>query len=227
MKDPFQRLPAEISLIIFKLVPSIPCLLNVVQASTFAAEVFESCPIEIVGALTTRLPEELQQLIRGVAATLCCPSEILQFRENDLSINLKHFLELPIHGNPLPSYLTLPSVKTLVRLACRIHQLTTSFLDAHIERVNSLQHMHLDRPGYCFGRDPFKDYPKGHRYTLSKTGAPSWAEEYRVVRSLWRLQLYYTLVGVTVFPESLDHSDTPLSSLLRQELLRTWSHLEP
>ena len=226
MKDPFQRLPAEICLIIFDLVPDFPSLRSLVQASAIAASVFENWPIEILGALTSKLPEELQQLIRTVAMILCRPFEFLQVTGDDLSIDLRHLLEIPTHGNPLPSYLTLPSINTLICLSCRIHQLTASFLDTHIERVNSLQPMHLDRPGYHFGRDPFKDYPEGRRYTLSKTGAPSWAEEYRVTRSLWRLQLYYTLVGPTVFPGFFNHSETSLSSLLRQKLLHTWNHLE-
>jgi len=64
---------------------------------------------------------------------------------HNLITDLEDDPELPISDNTenlLPSDL-LSSVKSLVSLGYRIQDLTTSFLDTHIGRVNSLQPMHL------------------------------------------------------------------------------------
>ncbi len=140
MNDPFERLPAEILLIIIKLVPDSSSLLHLVQASIFVADIFGNYPSEAVGTLISRLPEELQPIIRAVIVILSC-----RMTGHNLITDLEDDPELPISDkteNLLPSDL-LSSVKSLVSLGCRIQDLTTSFLDTHIGRVNSLQPMHL------------------------------------------------------------------------------------
>ncbi len=133
MNDPFERLPAEILLIIIKLVPDSSSLLHLVQASIFVADIFGNYPSEAVGTLISRL-------IRAVIVIFSC-----RMTGHNLITDLEDDPELPISDkteNLLPSDL-LSSVKSLVSLGCRIQDLTTSFLDTHIERVNSLQPMHL------------------------------------------------------------------------------------
>jgi len=78
-----------------------------------------------------------------------------------------------------------------------------------------------------FDYEPFKDYPEGRRYTVPKTGGPSWIEQYRVVRSLWRLQLYYTLTNVSARSVSVHHLDAMLTSHPDEALRRIWGHLRP
>jgi hypothetical protein len=72
MNDPFERLPAEILLIIIKLVPDSSSLLHLVQASIFVADIFGNYPSEAVGTLISRLPEELQP-IRDNSSCYCDP----------------------------------------------------------------------------------------------------------------------------------------------------------
>lgn len=191
MDDPFGRLPPEALLIMIRLVPHFSSLLHLVQASAFAAGMYQTYPVDIVRNLSSRLPKELQQAIRAVAASLSRPSNIPQLTREELMMDLKHLFNRSSTnanvGYRFPSDLPPSSAKTLVRLEWRIAQFTMSFLDTHIERVNSPQPMHLVRPGHHFDFDPFKDYPEGRSYTPKKNGTASWPKQYWVVRALWRL----------------------------------------
>ncbi|MCJ1302768.1 hypothetical protein MMC08_005573 [Hypocenomyce scalaris] len=230
MYDPFQRLPAPIHLMIIKLVPDFSSLYHLVQASTSAAGILEECYSEVAGALISRFPRELQQVICAVAVALANSSIHSQLVGDDLSTSFEQFLKLSIHEktrNPIPSDIPASAIGNLVCLACKIHQVAAMFLKTHIDRVNSLEPMHLLNPTHRFFYDPFRDYPKGRRYTPQQTGAASWAEEYRVVRALWRLQLYCVLRQGPVWPSSGEASDNASNASPDHGLSRVWGHLQP
>ena len=159
---------------------------------------FEECCAEIVGAVIGPLPEELQQIIRAVAMALLDQSPGRTSSSEASAPGIESALEALSIGatmnDPIPLSLPLSLTEILVRCACHIYQLAAEFLECHIKRLNAIQPQHLVDPRHGFSaKGTFENYPKGRAYTLPITGTPSWVEEYRVVRALWRLQLYRIL----------------------------------
>lgn len=196
MSDPFRKLPAPILLSTMKLIPTLPSLYNLTKASGAAADMFEELPAEIVGAVIRPLPEELQRIICAVALTLSgkrADSEANSEGPAPSSDSARGLLSVEIKmKDPIPRDIPLSSVKILVDCACQIYQLAAAFLDCHIKRFNAIEPQHLENRSHRFSKmDPFKNYPKGRAYTPSNIDAPSWVEEYRVVRALWLLQFYH------------------------------------
>lgn len=181
-----------------KLIPTLPSLHQLTRASGAAADMFEELPAEIVGAVIGPLPEELQLIIRAVALTLsdqCAdPDSSSEVSSPSIESALENLTTETTIEDPIPRDLPLSSVKILVDCACHIYKLAAAFLECHIKRLNAIQPQHLDDPGHRFVRGSiFENYPKGRAYTPSITGAPSWVEEYRVLRALWLLQFYRIL----------------------------------
>ena len=87
----------------------------------------------------------------------------------------------------------LSSVRDLLQVACRIHDITTLFFEIHISRIKAMRPMLLLNPSHNFGYDAFVGYPEGHTYTPLGTVPASFVEELRVARALWRLQYFVTL----------------------------------
>ena len=189
MADPFRRLPAPILLNTMKLIPNIPSLYQLIRASGAAADMFEECSAEIVGAVIGPFPEELQEVIRAVAMALLDQLPERTSSSEDLVSSIRSALEPFSIGATMndPIHLGLPLSLTeiLVRCACHIYQLAAEFLECHIKRLNAIQPQHLVDPRHGFpANGTFENYPKGRAYTPPITGSPSWVEEYRVVRAL-------------------------------------------
>ena len=147
--------------------------------------------------MIARSPKELQQIIHAVAAFIASPSldvplvgETLLFnRETSYNTTTEVEDSLPIVSFDLP----ITNLKQLLELAHRIQLLTTLFLKTHLQRLNTLTPQHLAKPNFVFSSYPFRKYPDGKTFNPCKTGSASWVEEYRVVRALWRLQLFCLL----------------------------------
>lgn len=159
---------------------------------------FEECPAEIVGAVISSLPEELQRVIRAVAIALTDEHVDRKPGSEASAPSIKSALEGLTIGammkDPIPRALPLSSTKIFVGCACQIYQLAAAFLDCHIKRLNAIKPQHLLDPRRGFpASDTFENYPEGRAYTPPIAGTPSWVEEYRVVRALWLLQLYRIL----------------------------------
>lgn len=207
MSDPFRRLPAPILLMTMKLIPTLPSLYNLTRASSAAAEMFEELAAEIVGAVTGPLPAELQLTIRAVTLTLSAncadPDSGLEGSTPSIESALELLTTETTIKDPIRRDLPLSCVKILVDCACQIYKLAAAFLECHIKRLNAVQPQHLHDPRHRFTRGSIiENYPKGRAYTPSVTGAPSWVEEYRVVRALWLLQLYRILEVKCESPKS-------------------------
>ena len=190
------QLPAEILLMVIKLMPDFPSLDHFIQASPIANGIFEELPVEITETLIDRLPTDVAELIRAFSASLSKSwtddripeSGQTQMREQVPKLSLAEPTRILLLCD-----LTLPSVKDLLRVACRIHSLTTFFFETYINRLNAIRPMHLVNPSHNFGVKPFVNYPEGHTYTPIRTGPASCVEELQVARALWHLQFYLSL----------------------------------
>lgn len=195
MHDPFQQIPAPILLMILKLIPDFPSLDHFTQASPIANGIFEELPAEITDALISRLPTDVAKAIQRFSELLSKywkfdrvpePGQT-QMLEQVYRPSLAEPTQYPLLCAP-----TLSSVRDLIRVASRIHDITTLFFETYINRLNAMRPMHLVNPSHNFGDDPFVDYPEGRTYTPLQTGPASYVEELRVARALWRLQYYLT-----------------------------------
>ena len=194
MQDPFEKLPTELRLAIFESLEDFDSLASFLDASTFAASTFVDRPGDALRAVATRLPKELQQIIRAVAVALCDATIRSSLEENEIYINHESsyepsndredkIAELSFSGIPLPA------LAQLLKLACRIQRMTSSFLQTYITRFDAVQPSHLADSSFMYRYDALTSCPAGVPYVAMKKGRASWVEEYRVARALWRLQL--------------------------------------
>ena len=144
-----------------------------------------------------KLPMELQQIIHAVAASLCPPSIEIPLVEGTVLFNRETSYntttEVEDAMPPVSFNLPISLIKQLLELAHRTQLLTTLFLNTHLKRLNDLSPQHLAKPGFVFTSYPFRKYPEGKKYAPMKNGPATWVEEYRVIRALWRLQLFCLL----------------------------------
>ena len=158
---------------------------------------FEECSAEIVAAVIRPLPQEIQRVIRAVAIALSdqCPGQApgSDAPARSMSSALDEITIGAMSKDSIPRHLSFASIDILLNCACQIYQLTVQFLQCHIQRLNSIQPQHLADPTYRICLRKTWEYPKGRAYTPSRTGFPSWVEEYRVVHAFWLIQLYRIL----------------------------------
>jgi hypothetical protein len=98
----------------------------------------------------------------------------------------------------LSSSISTTVAQGIVQSAYQIDQLLRSCLQTMISHCMALEPSHLANPTYTYknlpgyGRHP-QPTPLGTRYMLQNSGPPSWIEQQRVERALWRVQLYLDL----------------------------------
>ncbi|KAG8530095.1 uncharacterized protein KY384_005577 [Bacidia gigantensis] len=192
--DNIETSPSDPRLDNFKNVDDLSFLRNSIRASSIASAAFHEDPVQVVNHVAWKLPKELQQTIHAVAASLCSPNLDVPLIEEDLLFNRETSYNTTTEVEdalaPISFDLPLPVLKQILELAHRIQLLSTLFLNTYIKRLNNLQPQHLAKPGFVFSSYPFRKYPDGRKYQPPKSGPASWSEEYRVLRALWRLQLF-------------------------------------
>jgi hypothetical protein len=98
----------------------------------------------------------------------------------------------------LSSSISATVARGIVQSAYQIDQLSRSCLQTMISRCMALEPSHLANPAYTYKNMPGYDRhpqptPLGTRYVPQNSGPPSWIEQQRVERALWRVQLYLDL----------------------------------
>lgn len=198
MTDPFYRLPIDILLLLMNHFLDLSSLSFLIQASPAAADTFAQCSNQIIrAAIRSGLFPPLPQLIRAIIAVRSGDS-VVKLQQERPEV-LDEFLDFYVYGDagsrPLPRIsASFTVLRSILDLASDIECLAQSFLDTHLNRVNNIRPSTPadSRFGHC--SDPWSYYPEGHEYQPAKCGPPSWVEKHRVLRALWRLQLYYDLV---------------------------------
>ncbi|PWY73847.1 hypothetical protein BO94DRAFT_578233 [Aspergillus sclerotioniger CBS 115572] len=90
--------------------------------------------------------------------------------------------------------MTRTELREMIRVAANIRRLACACLTSF---VRCLQ----DNQPRCSSRDMrIETQPTRHHLLLLHADPPSWIEEYRVYRALWRLQLHTDLIGAGVWP---------------------------
>lgn len=88
-----------------------------------------------------------------------------------------------------------------------MYSLCAAFFATHLERLNGIELYCSKKAGVVTMDDQYKRVPGPEhiRYEIMKCTAPSWIEEQRVLRALWRIIIYFdvqTIVGLRADPNS-------------------------
>ncbi|RAH48670.1 uncharacterized protein BO95DRAFT_440160 [Aspergillus brunneoviolaceus CBS 621.78] len=109
--------------------------------------------------------------LRSLPFTSGCNLTLAEFMAQDYSSPLS------------PTSVTGTVLRDMVRVAANIQRLACACLTTFLARTRAVQPI-----GY--GRDAAGRLKGEEPYPPQEAGPPSWAEEYRVYRALWHLQLY-------------------------------------
>ena len=193
---------------ILESIEDLSTLSYLLQSSPAANVIFEKYYSEIVEAVLSNLAPQLQRLLRK---TMLIRSDRLSIASGLISSEaLDSFLRANVWNNnagvePLSNArVSLVAVSSTIKVASRVQQLTASFFEEFLDRVNSIKPFYLPDISYDFRHRRYdlseKEYraklPTGRRYDIIKCGVPSWIGEQRVCRALWHLQLYFDLATI-------------------------------
>lgn len=209
MPDLFITLPMPLPLMILESIEDLSTLSYLLQSSPVANVIFETYYCEIAEVVLSNLAPQLQRLLRT----------LIFIRSNSLSIAgqlispeaLDSFLKARVlnddtgAGRLSNARVSLVAVRSFIKSANRVQEVTASFFEILLDRLNSIKPFYLPDKSYDFDHcraflseeEYCANLPEGRRYAIMKCGPPSWIEEQRVRRALWRLQLYFDLIHVT------------------------------
>jgi hypothetical protein len=178
--DPFTTIPSPVLLSIIKQAPGFIALDNFLLASRCVASLFEEYGVEIVEAVAnTTFSKQLQHLLQTLAKIQSgALSDEDPLRYFDL-INDQEPDRLPKESSI--------QLRKLVSIASNVERLAHSCLRELLGRCRSIRPSHLLDPEFKFTDNAMSEWPPGIAYSPQDCGPPSWVEEERVLRELWRL----------------------------------------
>ena len=184
--DPFTLIPSSLLLLIIKQTPTFADLQSILVASPCFASLFNECATEIVEAVaSSKLSKPLHHLLHTVAkirSGLLSGDEPLRYF--DLVNGQQH--------DRVPD-LSSTVARKLVLVASNIERLADSCLRELLHRCRNIRPSHSADPQFRFTDDAVNEWPPGISYSPQDCGPPSWVEEERVLRALWRLQVFFDL----------------------------------
>lgn len=193
-RDPFRRLPSELLLKILKGLPDLSSLWGIVSTSTAVGEVLSAYAVEIVEAVIfSTVPVSIQ----------CLMYAVLQVRASETAGNctLLGLRSLPGQHRSSLAETKIDKPELFVEflsLAHSIHVLAHTCIDHYIQKSMALKPLSLVHMDYTLMSRP-DDVQEAYERAESRpcepqrTGPPSWIEEQRVIRALWRIQLLLEL----------------------------------
>jgi hypothetical protein len=185
--DPFTLIPSPLLLIIVKQTPNFANLQNLLLASPCIASLFDECGLEIVEAVaSSNLSKQLHHLLQTVAKIR---SGALSGQEPQSIFDLINGQE---HDDRLPD-LSSTVLRELVSVGSNIQRLAYSCLRELLARCKNIRPSHLLDPKFKFTDNAINEWPPGIAYSPQDCGPPSWVEEERILRALWRLQIFFDL----------------------------------
>lgn len=199
MADPFSKLPAEIASVILKAVPDLPSLCSLTRASRRMSLLSKECYIEVVEAvLALNYPPGLQSLIRMLIEVRSNPSVVAEKLDSVKALDdyLQDHINYSIGSHPLDELSSqFSAVQAGLNSACHMQRLNMLFFKMHLTRIDNIDTSHhLDLSSRHLA------LPDSHTEKLSdglvKCGPPSWTEEHRVNRALWRLLTVHELINL-------------------------------
>jgi len=209
--DPFQNFPVPILESILELLPNLTTLYSLHNASPTVASILHENGVaaRLIEIIISQSPPLIQSLIRVIAllrwnesstagSANLLPSSFAVFTKPynqqkpvDRSIS-------PDYGDAcLPKSIPPTILCHILGLSTYVHQLTHACLHEMIARCMALNPMHLKDPKFMYRRrqtfERRQARPPGQPYQPVDCGPPSWAEEQRVARAIWRLVFYFML----------------------------------
>jgi hypothetical protein len=212
--DPFETLPFPIMEYILQLLPDLPSLHSLHNASPGVASLLHENDVAsvIIEAIISRSPPQIQFLIRTITLLQWCPGSGSKDAANDNPLpsswgafispyNQTNRGSRPIpagYGDiRLPKSIPPSTLCHILGLSTRVRQLTHACLHDMIARCTALKPMHLKNPHFQYRRtatfEQRQRRPPGLPYQPVDSGTPSWAEEHRLARAVWRLLLFFEL----------------------------------
>ena len=196
-QNAYHRLPVELRLKIIRASADLSSLWSLIDASPTMAIVFNTYAVEIVDAfIATTVPSSIQCLMRAVlrvqaSSVLSCHYHSWEESSN-IILETSNQLDPAEINNPEP-------LRRFLSLAHKIHVLAHTCIDHYIQRSMAMRPSSLIRFGPYHGlfRGANKiqafDTAESRPYQPRNTGPPSWVEEQRAIKALWRIQFFSEL----------------------------------
>ncbi|KAK1589892.1 uncharacterized protein LY79DRAFT_556023 [Colletotrichum navitas] len=199
-------LPREILILILAELPDARALYQLIRASPAACRLYTAVGAEVLERVLARsVPPQIHQLIRlvGVIRTSTPSSPIAPSFQAFLGQYIRpaaddkeYFPLAPPLSQTCSGEKELGGVRKLLLIARRIACLTSLCIASYRERCLSITPSHrTERGGSSCGMTskPWEERSDGIPYRPRDVGPPTWIEEQRVMRGLWRLQVFHEL----------------------------------
>lgn len=210
MPDPFQTLPMPLPLMVLAAIEHLSTLDCLLQASPAAATIFRCHFHEIVEATLQFLVPGLQRLLRTIVlidSNDIAVRSMLNGSEGTDGFVAEDFLSktLGLGDRALSrGKSTFWAVRRLVRSAGHVQRLSCLFFDTHLRRLHELRPLSFVHDGkHSYLLDGPNEIPAGQPYLPGRCGPPSFIEEQRVHRALWRLELFRSFLQITETDQTL------------------------
>ena len=221
MSDPFSTLPSPLPQFILESIDDFSTLHRLLQVSPAVNAVFSSNYRTIIENIITEHVPQIRHLLR---TTLSIRSQPLILTEKIDSIQAFIAFRRDCLWNTDRDTVLLGGISwtpraahSLVTTADHVQNLLAAFFKIHLTRVNGIEPYapvkSINRPLERWPREDFKA-PSCRHYDIVPCGEPSWIEEQRVLRALWRVVIHVDLQR-TLRLSCGHRSDVT-------DLLRTW-----
>ncbi|ETS79406.1 hypothetical protein PFICI_09259 [Pestalotiopsis fici W106-1] len=182
----FGQLPVELCLSILQHC-DLSSLWHLTLASRDVAAVFDEYALETVEkVIANSIPEQTQALMRAVIRTRAACGPGLEAAQSITAIDSDPLRRDEVEDRSIP--------RRFLSLAHHLHTISHATAEYYIEQsltVRPWSSLQLDLKADCL-RQRF-DRAKKCEYHPLKTGPPSWVEEQRIIKQLWRIQLFFEL----------------------------------
>jgi hypothetical protein len=207
-----ERLPPEVLLPILTRLPDLDSLDNLLQISPAAAQLFDLRGVEIFEAVLsadTNTHEYTRALIRIVALlrSTALPAyihdwisfeDLVRDKTTSYRYNPSRWNHPPLR---LPPHTSTVALREVLATNQKIRRLTIDCLRYYIERFRALRPSHLADETFRYDTKnnsndedyvrPWQLKPAVIPYSVKDIGGPTWLEQQRVLRALWRIRLFH------------------------------------
>ncbi|KAK2051687.1 hypothetical protein LY76DRAFT_673941 [Colletotrichum caudatum] len=196
-------LPREILILILAELPDVRALYQLIRASPAACRLYTAVGAEVLERVLARsVPPQIHELTR-LARAISASTPTSPIAPSFTAFLDQHIRPAADDDEYFPSSPPLGRVRggekelrRVLSIARRIACLTPICIAAYRERCLSITPSHkTERGGPPQGSasKPWTDRFEGAPYRPQDVGPPTWIEEQRVVRGLWRLQVFHEL----------------------------------
>ncbi|KAI4175688.1 MAG: hypothetical protein LQ346_008034 [Caloplaca aetnensis] len=201
-------------------IEDLPTLHYLLQASSISASIFARFYSDVVTAIVANYPPALQRLLR-LSLYLQNADEVVTEGHTNTEATLDQLLNTFLTDEiqdvaadlSLKSPLALAAATSHAHTAQNVQQLAHQILEALLARTEQIIPSYQLDPNYQYRFESQRKLPECRPYAPVTWSTPSWIEEQRVLRALWRIQVYTQLRGIVMRrqnPNSWNPVDTVL-----------------